>query len=168
MFYGIVCTNLTHRRWAFLETRVHQIAIFIDLTKNNQDILSLQRLKPEMMWQPVMPGMMWTTIIQSQKYPIYQVESRESLDALDLTAHVCKDFTPYARKTFSSFLVLCLVHCKQITCPPGTETCKFNSKYSEDGKTAEVHYTCLDSKGMFRSIIELFDSNSFSFVYSAN
>lgn len=65
-----------------------------------------------------------------------------------------------------NFLIfLYLVHCKQITCPPGTETCKYNSKYSADGKTAEVHYKCIASNGRFRNMIKHFEFNSKSFSH---
>lgn len=40
-----------------------------------------------------------------------------------------------------------LVVCRGITCPELTQTCKYNSKYSPDGKTADVHYQCFGSDG---------------------
>lgn len=42
-----------------------------------------------------------------------------------------------------------LVECRNITCPKGTEVCKFESTYAADGKTAEVKYKCFGANSNY-------------------
>ncbi|XP_031623583.1 uncharacterized protein LOC116340950 [Contarinia nasturtii] len=38
-------------------------------------------------------------------------------------------------------------NCRNIVCPSGTQTCKYESKILRDGKNAEVNYKCTSSNG---------------------